>query len=56
VLHRAPEAGGYNYWLGILDQHLDTAAGALANISEGGENQAAVNLVIGNGFAYTPFG
>ena len=56
VLHRAPEAGGYNYWLGVLDQHLDTAAGVLANISESAENQAGVIGVIGNGFAYTPYG
>ncbi len=56
VLHRVPEAGGYNYWLGVLDQHLDTAAGVLANISESAENQAGVIGVIGNGFAYTPYG
>jgi hypothetical protein len=56
VLHRAPEEGGYNYWLGVLDQHQDTAAGVLANISEGYENQAGVSLLIGNGFAYTPYG
>ena len=56
VLHRAPEAGGYNYWLGVLDQHLDTPAGVLANISESGENQTGVIGVIGNGFPYTPYG
>lgn len=55
VLHRAPEAGGYNYWLGVLDQHLDIAAGVLANISESLENQAGVIGAIQNGFAYTPF-
>lgn len=56
VLHRAPEPGGYAYWLGVLDRHQDTPAGVLANISESAENQAGVIGVIGNGFAYTPYG
>jgi len=56
VLHRPPDEVGYNYWLGILNQGLDTAAGALANISESPENQAGVVGVIQNGFEYAPYG
>ena len=56
VLHRPPDEGGFNYWLGILNQGLDTAAGALANISESPENQAGVIGAIQNGFEYTPYG
>jgi Ca2+-binding RTX toxin-like protein len=56
VLHRPPDEGGFTYWLGILNQGLDTAAGALANISESPENQTGVIGVIQNGFEYTPYG
>lgn len=56
VLHRPPDEGGYAYWLGILNQGLDTAAGALANISESPENQAGVIGAIQNGFEYMPYG
>jgi len=55
VLHRAPDAAGYAYWLGILEQHLDTTNGVLANLSESAENQAALIGIIGNGFTYTPY-
>lgn len=56
VLHRPGETGGYNFWLGILDRHDGTVAEVLAAFSESAENQAGVIGVIGNGFAYTPFG
>lgn len=56
VLHRAPDAGGHDYWLGILNQQRDTVAGVLANISESPENQAGVIGAIANGFGYTPYG
>lgn len=56
VLHRAPDAGGYNFWLGILDRHDLSSAEVLAQFSESPENQAALATVIGNGIAYTPFG
>lgn len=56
VLHRPAEAAGLNYWVNALDQHAVTAAQALGLISESAENQGAVATVIGNGFAYTPFG
>lgn len=56
VLHRLPDAAGYAYWLKILDSKLSTPAEVLAGFSESAENQAALIAVIGNGFAYTPFG
>jgi hypothetical protein len=55
VLHRPGEAGGFNFWLGVLDGKKETLAGVLAAFSESPENQAGLLGVIGNGFAYTPF-
>lgn len=55
VLHRAPEAAGYDYWLGALASGA-SRADVLAAFSESAENQAAVAKVIGNGFDYTFFG
>lgn len=55
VLHRAPDKGGYDYWVGILDSNFDTPDGVLANISESVENQAGVIGVIQNGIEYTPY-
>jgi hypothetical protein len=56
VLHRAPEQEGYQYWLGILDSKQATPAELLAYFAEGRENMAAVATVIGNGYAYIPYG
>jgi len=55
ILHRAPEKGGYDFWLGVLDTHSASAAEVLAAMSESAENQAGLAAVIGQGFAYTPF-
>jgi Ca2+-binding RTX toxin-like protein len=56
VLGRAPDASGAAYWTGILNNHQDTVANVLANISESSENKASLVGVIGNGFEYTPYG
>eukprot|EP01030_Chromulinospumella_sphaerica_P009147 gene9147-8958_t len=56
VLHRTPDAGGYAFWLGVLDRNAVTRAQVLAEFSESPENQAALIGVIGNGFSYQPFG
>lgn len=56
VLHRTPDEAGYAYWLGILDSGAATPAQLLVAFSESPENQAALAPVIGNGFAFIPFG
>jgi hypothetical protein len=55
VLHRAPEPGGYNYWLGILNSGQGTIADVLAAFSESPENQSGVIGVIEKGMRYTPY-
>jgi len=56
ILHRAPEAEGLKYWAGLLDTKAASTAEVLASISESGENQSGLFGVIGNGFAYIPYG
>jgi hypothetical protein len=55
VLHRAPEPGGYNYWLGILNSGQGTIADVLAAFSESPENQSSVIGIIEKGMRYTPY-
>jgi subtilisin-like proprotein convertase family protein/subtilisin family serine protease len=55
VLHRAPDAGGAAYWLGLLDSHAIDAAEALRNFSESAENVAALVGATQNGITFTPF-
>jgi Ca2+-binding RTX toxin-like protein len=56
VLHRAPDNAGIAFWVSVLDNHQATPADVLMGFSESAENQQALIGVIGNGFAYTPFG
>ncbi|WP_212761035.1 DUF4214 domain-containing protein [Telluria aromaticivorans] len=56
ILHRAPEAAGLAYWSDLLERRAATVAEVLADISESGENKAALVGVIGNGFGFTPYG
>lgn len=49
VLHRTPDAGGYNWWLGELDAGRYDKTSALASFAESTENQAGVIGVIQNG-------
>jgi len=55
VLHRAPEIGGYNYWVGIIHAGSLSQAGTLAAISESAENQAAVLALVGVDNSSTQF-
>jgi hypothetical protein len=56
VLHRAPDAGGYAYWLAALgEQHLARTE-MLVFFSESAENQAQVIGNIGNGIDFVPWG
>jgi hypothetical protein len=54
ILHRAPDQGGLDFWMGVLDRGAGVAV-VLAEISESPENKAGLADVIGNGFAYTPW-
>lgn len=56
VLHRPAEKAGFDYWVGVLDGHSASVADVLVAISESQENRDALAAVIGNGFAYTPYG
>lgn len=56
VLHRAPDAGGAAFWIGLLDSHTATVAQVLESFSESPENQDALIGLIGNGFTYTLYG
>ncbi len=49
VLHRTPEQGGYDWWLGELEAGRRTQTKALADFSESDENKADVLSVIQNG-------
>ncbi len=49
VLHRAPEQGGYDWWLGELNAGRYNKTTALASFAESPENQAGVIGVIQNG-------
>jgi hypothetical protein len=49
VLHRAPDTGGYNYWVGLLNSGSIDKVSTLVNFSESQENQAGVIGVIQNG-------
>lgn len=54
VLHRAPEQGGFDFWVNILNQG-HALADVLAAFSESAENQAQVIGVIQNGMEFVPF-
>ncbi|MBJ7312734.1 DUF4214 domain-containing protein [Rugamonas sp. CCM 8940] len=53
VLHRLPEAAGFDHWMTLLE-HGTSAAQVLVSFSESQENQAQVIGSIGNGFAFIP--
>jgi hypothetical protein len=52
VLHRAPDAAGYDFWLQAL--HNTSRAKVLTDFSESAENQTQVMSAIRNGIDYTP--
>jgi hypothetical protein len=55
VLHRAPDAGGFSTWSGLLDSGQWSRAQVLIGFSESPENQAALIGVMQNGMEFTPF-
>jgi len=54
ILGRAPDQGGYDFWLGHLDSGAVSTVELLANFSESQENMDAVAEIIGGGIAFTP--
>lgn len=56
ILGRAPEKGGLDHWVGVLERKAATVAEVLAAISESGENVAGTAALIGNGVDYLPYG
>ena len=52
VLSRAPDAGGYGYWVNQLASGLQTRPEVLQTFSESAENQAALLPVMAGGIAY----
>jgi hypothetical protein len=54
VLHRTPDAAGYDFWLHALQVAPRTEV--LVNFSESAENQAQVIGAIANGIGFTPWG
>lgn len=56
ILGRAPDQGGFDYWVGLLDSKRATTAQVLEAISDSKENFDGVAPVIANGFEYVPYG
>lgn len=56
ILDRAPEQGGFNFWVDVLDSQRADLATVLAAFSESAENVDAVAPLIGQGIAYQPWG
>lgn len=54
ILGRAPDQGGFDFWLGHLQSGAVSTVELLANFSESGENIDAVAEIIGGGIAFTP--
>jgi len=55
TLHRAPETGGYDFWMNALNLGFSRGE-LLAFFSESAENQAQVIGLIQNGIEFTPYG
>lgn len=53
VLHRAPDASGYEFWTNTI--HVTTRAEVLVAFSESAENQVQVVGSIQNGIEFTPW-
>ena len=54
VLHRAPDSGGLNYWVSVVNAG-EPRQNVLANFSESPENKQQVAAAIQNGIAYSPY-
>lgn len=55
VLHRAPDQGGLDYYVGVIESHEKTVGQGLAEISDSPENYAATVAQIEDGIEYVPW-
>lgn len=55
VLHRAPDQGGLDYWVPIIQRDPTLVEEVLVAFSESSENKDQVAKIIGNGFEYEPY-
>lgn len=53
VLNRVPDQGGFDYWMGLLENHQITQEQLLINFSESTENVVAVAPIIQDGLWMT---
>ena len=55
VLHRAPDAGGFAYWVGAVTSGNASMVDTLSSFSESAENKVQVTGAIQSGIEYIPF-
>jgi hypothetical protein len=53
VLHRVPDQGGFDFWMGALNSKSTTVVDMLISFSESAENQAQVIGSLNAGFEFT---
>lgn len=56
ILHRAPDPGGFAFWLNAMESKAASAVEILAQFSESEENVVALTGVLEGGIAFVPFG
>jgi hypothetical protein len=56
VLHRAPDQGGYDWWLNNLNTGAVSRAALLASFAESPENKSSTAAAVSHGIAYTRYG
>jgi hypothetical protein len=56
VLHRAPDQGGYDFWLNHLNTGAVSRAALLVSFSESQENKDGTAAAVSHGIAYTRYG
>lgn len=54
ILHREPDQGGFDYWLGRLGEGMEREK-LLASVSESAENVEATADLVACGFTYQPY-
>ena len=55
VLHRAPDQGGLDYYVGVIESHEKAVGQVLAEISDSPENYDATIDLIGSAVEYLPW-